>query len=78
MGKAFLTCGPSQLPFSISDTFCGINLIKIEGNFEEISLVQKPFFSVSGQIFYTLSFHCQKLQNNSAKLYIISPLLKDV
>lgn len=52
MGRHFLPVRPSQLPFSISDTFIGINLIKIGGNFEEISLVQKPFFLFQGQIFY--------------------------
>lgn len=44
MGRHLLPVRPSQIPFSISDTFIGINLIKIGGNFEEISLVQKPFF----------------------------------
>ena len=52
MGRHFLPVRPSQLPFSISDTFIGINLIKIGGNFEDISLVQKPFFLFQGQISY--------------------------
>ena len=48
LGRHFLPVGPSQVPFlHHCDTFVGINLIKIGGSFEEISLVRKPFLYVS-------------------------------